>query len=242
MCSGPARVRGVLFDQLSVTTPVRWLADSHFAGDGAERIVECPSFGERMESRVSKKLAPDERREIIDWIVSTRTGLHGDQRDPVLGLVAPYTGGALAMNAKVVRAQLEAMADRELLSQGAKELEEQTEMNARFQVGQAWLAQVEQTQEAERKRADRQEFARRGGSVPKKMPGVVAACEALRSRGITSAKQALTELRVRAFETENGRFTVCVNKDDRVEQVDKFNNRKTNISRDSFRTGYWSKL
>jgi hypothetical protein len=191
---------------------------------------------------VVDELTPDQRKEIVDWIVFERTGLHGDNRGPALEALCPYTGAAFVMNAKEMRGQLQAMDDHTLRAEGIKELKNHAERNARFRAGLALLEEKERQDELDRQEAYRKEFARRGGSASKKLIGLVEACKALRSSGIRSVKQALRELQRGSFKTADGRFEVHADSDGIVHQLDNCTGKTDTINGDSFRTGYWSKV
>jgi hypothetical protein len=85
------------------------------------------------------------------------------------------------------------------------------------------------------------ELARRGGKKPKRLCGVDLACKALKSLDI-SAESAWERLKKHGFTSDNGRYTLSVERDHLVQKDGLYPQKNYRpITQSTFRTGYWTK-
>jgi hypothetical protein len=197
---------------------------------------------------MAEKLSPDARLEVVDWIVSKRTGgLHGDHRDPppfekLQG--DPYT--ALLENARAFRQHLMALEDDDLLLEGQRELACQEAQEQTYQIGVERIAKEDERQAAERERARQAERGRRGGERSKLSPAILEACLQVRKNlrdPQPSAKMGWRELIRLAgadqLTTSDGKFSLRCLGDDRVGVFDTATGNVVRSIRERAFRDYW---
>jgi hypothetical protein len=86
---------------------------------------------------------------------------------------------------------------------------------------------------------DHSERQASAASSSRKKPGLVAACKLLKAQGVVGDKEATAALRRQPYTTDDGRYTVSATTVGDVVQTDNSTKKKTRITADSFRTGYW---
>ena len=190
-------------------------------------------------------LSAETRREIVDWLVyRLSNGWYGDARDVVPeGCDDEYLISQLRMHfdhALKERLRLNALSDDELISKDLAE-HEKFEAEKRHIAG---IAAEEQRQEDERFSEKLREAAKKGGGKPKRLVGVLEACDDLRRRkpGIR-AKIAWGDLLKSGYTSKDGRYQILSDKKKtpKLLQIDTANRNATRaITESTFRTSYWS--
>jgi hypothetical protein len=168
-------------------------------------------------------LSAAERLLAVDWLVSVRTGLYGDHRDPQPE--HPVRGDlyvAAATNARELRLFLMELPDDDLRLELSAEIARVHGLREQYRTGDELVSQEEQRAEIERARLRQAELGKRGGNRSKRSPVIEEFCQQIRRGNLTPPHLAkkewreLFELATVQAPTVDGKFRLCIVGSDRV--------------------------